>query len=98
MKVISASEVEALVKSNTPIHMIDVREEEEAAEGMIPNAKNIPLGIIEDKLDDLDKSKDYIIICRSGNRSSMAAAILENNGYNVRNMTGGMLHYKGKTV
>lgn len=98
MKVITTSEVEALVKRNTPIHMIDVREEEEAAEGMIPNATNIPLGLIEDKLDELDKSKEYIIICRSGNRSSMAAAILENNGYNVRNMTGGMLHYKGKTV
>lgn len=98
MKVITTLEVEALVKSNTPIHMIDVREEEETADGMIPNATNIPLGIIEDKLDKLDKSKEYIIICRSGNRSSKAAQILEDNGYTVRNMTGGMLNYKGKTV
>lgn len=98
MKVITTSEVEALVKSNTPIHMIDVREEEEAAEGMIPNATNIPLGLIEIKLDMLDKAKEYIIICRSGNRSAMAAQFLETKGYTVKNMTGGMLNYKGKTV
>lgn len=98
MKVITTSEVTALVESNTPIHLIDVREIEEAADGMIPNATNIPLGLIEDKLDKLDKSKEYIIVCRLGNRSVRAAQILETNGYTVRNMTGGMLDYKGKTV
>jgi rhodanese-related sulfurtransferase len=95
MKEISAIEVEALVKQNAPIHLIDVREDEEVATGMIPNAINIPLRFMESKLKDLDQSKEYIMICRSGNRSSMAAALLDARGYKVLNMAGGMLEYNG---
>ena len=95
MKEISTIEVEALVKTNAPIRMIDVREEDEVATGIIPHAIHIPLGLIESTMKDLDPSQQYIMICRSGNRSSMAAKLLEEHGYNVMNMTGGMLEYSG---
>ncbi|MGM9921537.1 MAG: rhodanese-like domain-containing protein, partial [Bhargavaea sp.] len=42
--------------------------------------------------------KEYFIICRSGNRSSMACNFLGGNGYNVTNMTGGMLEWEGETI
>lgn len=69
---------------------------DEVAEGKIPGAINIPLGLIEFRMHELDKSKEYIIVCRSGARSGRASQFLESYGFNVINMTGGMLSWEGK--
>ncbi|WP_374726312.1 rhodanese-like domain-containing protein [Priestia megaterium] len=50
------------------------------------------------KLIHLDKAKNYIVVCRSEGRSGMAARFLEQQGYSVTNMTGGMMERKGETV
>ncbi|MFE4142565.1 rhodanese-like domain-containing protein [Peribacillus sp. YIM B13472] len=97
MKEILPNEVSALLKGNSPVHIIDVREVEEVKAGKIPNALNIPLGLVEFRMQDLDKSKEYIMVCRSGGRSSRAAQILENHGYKVLNMVGGMKGWEGPT-
>ncbi len=97
MKHINPSEVETLLKDKSPIHIIDVRETEEVKAGKIPTAMHIPLGLVEFKMQDLDKSKEYIMVCRSGGRSSKAATLLEDHGYKVVNMTGGMLEWNGPT-
>ena len=73
------------------MHLIDVREVDEVAAGKIPGAINIPLGLLEFRMNELDKNKEYILVCRSGGRSGRAAQLLESHGYNVINMTGGML-------
>ncbi|MFE4351664.1 rhodanese-like domain-containing protein [Peribacillus butanolivorans] len=95
MKEISPNEVNALLKGNSAINIIDVREVDEVKAGKIPNAMHIPLGLVEFRMQDLDKSKEYIMVCRSGGRSSMAAKLLEDHGYKVLNMTGGMLEWNG---
>jgi rhodanese-related sulfurtransferase len=46
---------------------------------------------------ELDKSKEYTMVCRSGGRSGRAAQFLEGQGFKVINMTGGMLDWDGKT-
>ncbi|MGE7601647.1 rhodanese-like domain-containing protein [Peribacillus sp. NPDC097675] len=97
MKEISTSEVETLLNQKAPVNIIDVREVDEVKMGKIPNAMNIPLGLIEFRLQDLDKSKEYIMVCRSGGRSSKVVKLLENHGFQVSNMTGGMLAWKGIT-
>ncbi|CAH0303312.1 rhodanese-like domain-containing protein [Peribacillus simplex] len=97
MKEILPNEVSPLLKGNSPVHIIDVREVEEVKAGKIPNALNIPLGLVEFRMQDLDKSKEYIMVCRSGGRSSRAAQILENHGYKVLNMVGGMKGWEGPT-
>jgi len=97
MKQIYPNEVEALLNEKAPINIIDVRETDEVQTGKIPNAMHIPLGLVEFKMQDLDKSKEYIMVCRSGGRSSKAATLLEDNGFNVINMTGGMLEWNGPT-
>jgi len=97
MKQIYPNEVEVLVKEKSAINIIDVREADEVQAGKIPNAIHIPLGLIEFKMQDLDKSKEYIMVCRSGGRSSKAATLLEDHGYKVTNMTGGMLEWNGPT-
>ncbi|MDR4926873.1 rhodanese-like domain-containing protein [Peribacillus simplex] len=97
MKEILPNEVSPLLKGNSPVHIIDVREVEEVKAGKIPNALNIPLGLVEFRMQDLDKSKEYIMVCRSGGRSSRAEQILENHGYKVLNMVGGMKGWEGPT-
>lgn len=95
MKELSTKEVQELLKNDEP-NIIDVREDDEVAAGMIPDANHIPLGSIESRMDELDKSKEYILVCRSGGRSGRAAQILENQGFKVINMTGGMMAWEGE--
>lgn len=72
--------------------MIDVREDEEVAYGMIEGAIHIPMGQIPDRLDEIPSDREVIFICRSGGRSSRVCEYLEAQGFgNVVNMTGGML-------
>ncbi len=79
IKELSPEEVEA-IKENDNIQLIDVREDEEVAQGIIENALHIPLGDITDVYADLDKEKEYIMICRSGRRSYNAAAFFTRTG------------------
>ena len=97
MKQIMPHEVEELARQQKDLSIIDVREADEVASGKIPGAVNIPLGLLEFRLQDLDKSKEHIVVCRSGGRSSMAANLLESRGYKVINMTGGMNEWQGHT-
>jgi len=94
MKEISATELKKLVNEGKQLNIIDVREAAEVAEGHIATAINIPLGLIEFRMHELDKSKEYIMVCRSGGRSGQATQFLQNQGFNVTNMTGGMLAWE----
>ncbi|RFU69259.1 rhodanese-like domain-containing protein [Peribacillus saganii] len=96
MEQLTAKEVEALLTQGKTLNIIDVREVEEVAEGKIPGAVNIPLGLVEFRMHKLDKSKEYIMVCRSGGRSGRASQFLESQGFKVINMTGGMLAWEGK--
>ncbi|PLS15833.1 rhodanese [Bacillus sp. M6-12] len=96
MKQMSAKEVQQLIEEGKSLNVIDVREVEEVAEGKIKGAVNIPLGLLEFKMNELEKSKEYIMVCRSGGRSGKASKFLESQGFTVINMTGGMLAWEGK--
>jgi rhodanese-related sulfurtransferase len=95
MNQLTAKEVQNLLLENKPVTIIDVREVDEVRTGKIPGANHIPLGLLEFRMHELDKSKEYIIACRSGGRSGRAAQFLESYGFNVINMTGGMLSWEG---
>jgi len=97
MKEITPKEVESLLNEGIELNIIDVREVDEVTAGKIPGAVNIPLGLVEFRMNELDKSKEYIMVCRSGGRSGRATQFLEGQGYNVTNMVGGMLEWEGKT-
>lgn len=78
--------------------LLDVREPEETAEGIIEGAHLIPLGQLPDQIHQLPKDKVIYVICRSGNRSRKACAFLSAQGFQCVNMTGGMKSYTGPTV
>jgi rhodanese-related sulfurtransferase len=96
VKEMTAKEVEALLNEGKKLAIIDVREVDEVVEGKIPGAVNIPLGLVEFRMHELDKSKEYTMVCRSSGRSGKAAIFLESHGFKVMNMTGGMLAWDGK--
>lgn len=95
IKTITPEEVKTKLRDGENLNLIDVREDDEVSEGMIPRAVHIRMGDIPDHLDQLDKNKEYIMICRSGGRSGRVCEYLMEQGYNVRNMVGGMLEWTG---
>ena len=95
MNSITAKEVEELMNKGEDLYIIDVREPGEVAAGKIPGGVNIPLGLIEFRMNELDKSKNYIMVCRSGARSGRATQFLKAYGYHATNMFGGMLAWEG---
>ncbi|MGM8365143.1 rhodanese-like domain-containing protein [Virgibacillus sp. W0181] len=97
IKEITSYEVEQTLKKNSEaLVVIDVREEDELHQGMIPHAYHIPLQQIPFSLDQLNKQKHYVIVCRSGHRSMLAASYLNEHGYDAINLRGGMLEWKGR--
>ncbi|MDX8047428.1 rhodanese-like domain-containing protein [Gracilibacillus sp. S3-1-1] len=94
MKEIQATELADKLKNGENIAIIDVREDDEVAEGMIPGAKHIRLGEIPDRLEEFDRNEHYYIVCRSGARSGRATEFLEGNGIEATNMVGGMLAWE----
>ena len=96
MKTIMANEVNQRLSAGEKLNIIDVREAAEVQNGKIPTSINIPLGLLEFRMNELDKKNDYIVVCQSGGRSSQAVKFLAYQGYNVTNMNGGMLAWEGK--
>lgn len=78
--------------------MIDVREAAEFAFNHIPNAISIPLGELEERINELNKQDVIYVVCRTGNRSDLAAQKLTEMGFtNVINVVYGMSQWTGKT-
>ncbi len=94
---ITASELkDRLAQGNAPV-IIDVRETWENEESRIEGSRNIPLGELPGKLDDLDELRDaeVVVHCKGGSRSASAKAFLQQQGFTqVRNLTGGIQGYQ----
>lgn len=96
MKTMTTDELINLLDANEDLNIIDVREDFEVEEGTIPGAIHIPLGTIPERAGELDKSKEYIMVCKGGGRSANAGEYLESKGFQVVNLEGGMLAYDGE--
>lgn len=96
MKEITAQQVQEKLQNGEQLYVIDVREVEEVQAGHIPGITHIPLGLLEFRMHELNKSIPYVIVCRSGARSGRATTFLQEQGFDVTNMTGGMLAWPGE--
>ncbi|MGE5433092.1 MAG: rhodanese-like domain-containing protein [Syntrophomonadaceae bacterium] len=93
LKQYSTHEVKNKLHSKTvDFVLLDVRTNAERADRHIKGSMHIPLNELNSRMDELKKVKDKEIICycRSGNRSSTAALLLQKGGFRTANMTGGM--------
>ncbi|PLR82200.1 hypothetical protein CVD25_08690 [Bacillus canaveralius] len=92
-------ELEKKLEANDQIVVLDVREAAEYAFNHIPNAISIPMGELDDRLDELKKEDEIFVVCRTGNRSDFAAQKLTEKGFkNVINVVPGMSQWSGKTT
>jgi NADPH-dependent 2,4-dienoyl-CoA reductase/sulfur reductase-like enzyme/rhodanese-related sulfurtransferase len=71
--------------------VLDVRDAFELAVENVEGAVNIPLGQLRARLDELPRDKTIHVFCRSGQRSYYATRLLLQNGFDVKNISGGML-------
>ncbi|AYD46757.1 rhodanese-like domain-containing protein [Arachidicoccus soli] len=99
MNTISVEELKRKLDAGESVNLLDVREDYERAAFNIGGI-HIPIGKIQ--LFETDpikewKEKEFVVYCRSGNRSGMAAMILQQAGYqNPINLTGGLLAWVEK--
>ena len=70
--------------------LIDVREEEEYSLCNIEPSVHIPMNKIPSHLDKLDKDTSYAIMCHSGIMSHNVCFYLQNHGFKVKNVVGGI--------
>ena len=71
--------------------ILDVREPFELAVEDVEGAINIPLGQLRGRLDELPRDKVIQVVCRSGQRAYYATRLLVQEGFDARNVSGGML-------
>jgi rhodanese-related sulfurtransferase len=71
---------------NEGAFLVDVRSLGEFADGNVKGSVNIPLDQVQNQLAKFKNKENIVVFCRSGNRSSQAKSILEQNGFtNVTN-------------
>ncbi|HQU32296.1 MAG: FAD-dependent oxidoreductase [Planctomycetia bacterium] len=78
---------------DTQAQIVDVRSKAEYERGHIPGAKNIPLEGLRDRIGDLSKGKEIWLVCGVGQRAYYATRILLQNGFSVKDLSGGMQTY-----
>lgn len=82
--------------------ILDVRTLDEVEEGYIPGAINIDIYMGQkflNELEKLDKSKNFYVYCRTGNRSGQACTLMENMGFkNAYNLMGGITEWEGDII
>lgn len=100
-KDISAQQAYEMMQSGAPLRIIDVRTPEEFAQGHIAGAVNVPLDAIEAGRIPFvmaDKQATYLLYCRSGRRSGIAAEKLAGLGWAKVFNFGGILDWPYGTV
>lgn len=77
--------------------VLDVREQSEYQAGHVLKAKLLPLGKLNERIGELEKYKDQpiVVVCRSGNRSAAACAMLSKQGFTqAYNLSGGIMAWQ----
>ncbi len=80
---IDVAELKRMQQAKEDFLLIDVREKEEAARGMIPGAVHLSRGMLEVNIDQVttDKNKKIVLYCGGGFRSALSAASLKKMGF-----------------
>jgi rhodanese-related sulfurtransferase len=86
---------EAVARRDAGAFLLDVRRLEEWNEYHVPGSTLIPLDELADRVDELPKDQEIVIVCRTGNRSAQGRDILRNAGFaQVTSMAGGLTQWR----
>lgn len=88
---VDAPGLDDLLHGANPPFLLDVREPHELEISALPNAKNIPLGVLAARLSELDTAQEMVVFCKGGTRSMRALELLTSAGFKkVKNLKGGI--------
>jgi rhodanese-related sulfurtransferase len=88
---ITPTEFVARRERGESLTLLDVREEWELGVASVPDVVHIPMGEVADRLGELDRGREVVVLCRSGRRSLQVANFLQQNGFQAVNLAGGIL-------
>lgn len=99
---ISQNEWQEKLQNDNNSVVLDVRTPAEWLEGIIPEAVTIDIYTGQEfinSLEELDKSKNYYVYCRSGARSAQACSVMKEMGFaTAYNLSGGIMQWQGPVV
>ena len=81
------------ISKDKSVVLLDVRTVDEFSRGHMDGFKNIPVDELRERISEIEKGKPVYLICQSGLRSYIASRILEGNGYETYNFSGGFRFY-----
>jgi rhodanese-related sulfurtransferase len=88
---VSVQQARILIDDKPDLVILDVRTEVEFSEGHIERSINIPVQELEQRLSELNANDEFLVYCRTGNRSATATGIMKENGYKrIYHMTAGI--------
>ena len=97
IKEIDVNVLKEKLSNNDDFILLDVRTDSEYYLSRIKGSIHIPMQLVPQKIDDLDKNKEIIVQCKSGKRSAKVCEFLLNNNFkNVKNLDGGILDWAKK--
>jgi rhodanese-related sulfurtransferase len=98
MKEITVEELKKKIENSEPFTFLDVREQFETyLSDLDIETILIPVEELKNRLSELDKNSEIIVMCRSGNRSGKACELLEEKGFqDVKNLKGGINEWASK--
>ena len=88
---ITPTEFVARRERGESLTLLDVREEWELGVASVPDVVHIPMGEVADRIGELDRGREVVVLCRSGRRSLQVANFLQQNGFQAVNLAGGIL-------
>lgn len=92
---LSPLQLQQALHAGAPLQLLDVREEPEFAAGRIHGSHLLPLGSLEGRLPELDRSRPVVLVCRSGKRAAQARAKLASMGFDqLALLSGGVMAWE----
>src|SRR4030095_15713079 len=88
---ITPTEFVARRERGESLTVLDVREAWELGVASVPDVVHIPMGEVADRLGEIDRDREVVVLCRSGRRSLQVANFLQQNGFRAVNLAGGIL-------
>jgi len=81
------------VHDTADAHILDVREPDEVMRARIDGAQHIPLGSLVERIAEVPRDRTVYVMCHVGGRSAQATQYLEAQGFDVVNVTGGIVEW-----
>ena len=89
---VSPQELRTMQEDGADFVFLDVRSPKEVAKASLAGSTNIPLGVLRDRLEELDREKEIVTFCQISLRGYEAARILNGAGFEkVRVLDGGIV-------